>query len=838
MLQQKKLSLYRLIFRRFLRQSITPFLLIFALFLALFLLNNYQSDTNKKALKQVATRSFEEIANQTSQVINQRFTYDKLRLYQLRDTFELLLKHKEAFVLDASHFKEHGGFFIYNDPDASNPFEAMTYTTNLLELHDTDRLYLSLLHYFEQSIAHTVEEKNDLISSAWVNIDKRYALAYPPIVPIDELIPELDVTEYTFYYSADPAHNPSRDIVYLPLYQEAWAMDAGELGAFLIPLYDNDKFLGVIGLTLKVSGIADTLAHLSLPFDAYAQLLDAQGHLIATSDEAQSFKDYGQHSFYELHRNLELEDRVLKKINTVTTATDSTHYRRSIEETGLILNIQAKNSTIFETIVQLHHQVFVIIIALLATIVLIYGMVFIKGINRIKALARQLSNYLSQVVEFSSQLGRAEELKLPPSTIEEFDMLGIQLKQTHQTLLELLSKDPQTGLFNRQKLLETLETVPSLSLMIFRIQNYQSLFNLYGHSATDGLILAIRDDLLNDTLITPYRTGEDEFAVVFKGDGTEHFTKIYERIQNQTFKYGPISIRPQLSWGMALQAALFERAYLSLLAAKQHTAQHTVTCKEIDTIKASFEHNLERSNHFNQALKENRLLPYFQAIYNVKTKRVEKFEALVRLKENGAVLAPAEFLQVAINMNKGFEITRIMIQKVFAVAQRYAALEFSINISFRDFTAFDLPHYIDETQHAYGIEPERITFELLESDGIEESEPIIKAVAKLKSKGYKIAIDDFGFGHSNFADLVMMQADYIKIDGECIKSIAKDPSSATIARTIARFASLIGAQSIAKYVCDEQVFKRVEAFEIDYAQGYLFSEPVPSEAISQVIETF
>ncbi len=838
MIEKQSVSIYRLIYRRFIRQSLIPFLLIFTLIVALFLLNNYQSTTNRSALQGVAKSSFEEIANQTASVINQRFAYDKLRLYQLRDTFELILSKKAAYALDSSRFKEYGGFFIYRDANASNPFETTVYSTNLLELHNDDRLYLSALQTLSDSIARAVDEDDDLITAAWVNIGKTYALAYPPIVPTDELSPELDVTEYSFYYQADPEHNPRRDIVYLPLYKEPWAVDAGELGAFLIPIYHQERFIGVIGLTLSATGIADVITKLSLPFDAYAQLVDDEGHLIVTSDETRSFSDYAHHSFYALHKNPDLPDRSLMKIDTRNVPAQRTHYERPIEGTGMIMSIQADNAQIFKTIAMLTQQTLIVGIVLAVVMSIIYIVVLTLGIRRIRSLAQQLSSTLERMVRFSSRLGRQEGLSLEPSAIDELDTLGTHLKATHQKLLDLLIKDEQTGLFNRRKLLEDIGTDEALSLMLFRIRNYKSLYNLYGDQATDILISGIVEYLKLDAKIAPYRISDDEFALLYKGDGSEHFETLHQQLQIQTFKYGPITIHPLLFSGFALHAPLYEMANLSLLSAQQQNAHHAVSCQEAEEVKALFEANLEWSNKLNLALKENRLIPYFQPIYDIKKGTVTKFESLVRMRLDDAIIPPIRFLDAAANMGKTHEITKVMVQKVFAIAARYPELSFNINVSFRDFLAFDLLHYIDETQHAYGINTQHITFELLETDAIEDVDTIIRAITGLKTRGYHIAIDDFGTGHSNFAHLMMMRFDYIKIDGQFIKEVNKDPNSATIARTIAKFSALMGAKSVAEYVADEQILKRVSAFEIDYAQGYAISPPVPADGIAAIVAKY
>ena len=82
---------------------------------------------------------------------------------------------------------------------------------------------------------------------------------------------------------------------------------------------------------------------------------------------------------------------------------------------------------------------------------------------------------------------------------------------------------------------------------------------------------------------------------------------------------------------------------------------------------------------------------------------------------------------------------------------------------------------------------------------------------------------------------MLLQCDYIKIDGQFVKNLTTDPNSETIARTIARFSELMGAQSVAEFVADAAVFEAVAAMDIGFAQGYAISPPQSSEAIGSML---
>jgi len=96
----------------------------------------------------------------------------------------------------------------------------------------------------------------------------------------------------------------------------------------------------------------------------------------------------------------------------------------------------------------------------------------------------------------------------------------------------------------------------------------------------------------------------------------------------------------------------------------------------------------------------------------------------------------------------------------------------------------------------------------------------------LKRKGFSIAIDDFSVQNSNFERVHSMQVDYIKIDGSFIKDMSQDKKSYNVVKTISDFGKSIGAKVIAEYVHSKEVQDIVLELEIDYSQGYYFSEPL------------
>ena len=125
----------------------------------------------------------------------------------------------------------------------------------------------------------------------------------------------------------------------------------------------------------------------------------------------------------------------------------------------------------------------------------------------------------------------------------------------------------------------------------------------------------------------------------------------------------------------------------------------------------------------------------------------------------------------------------------------------------------------------------RFVLEIVESEGIDDSTDITDFVADMKGRGCKVAIDDFGSGYSNFAYLMELNVDYIKIDGSLIKSVDKDVNSQIIASTILDFSQQLGIKTVAEYVHNQAVLDYVQNMGVDCIQGFHLGEPVPIETL-------
>ena len=121
----------------------------------------------------------------------------------------------------------------------------------------------------------------------------------------------------------------------------------------------------------------------------------------------------------------------------------------------------------------------------------------------------------------------------------------------------------------------------------------------------------------------------------------------------------------------------------------------------------------------------------------------------------------------------------------------------------------------------------KLTFEILESESIEDIDAVIAFTNLASKQGCKISIDDFGSGYSNFMHILKLEANYLKIDGSLIKNIHKDKDAKIIVKSIVKFAQELGLKTVAEFVHCQEVQDEILHLGIDYSQGYLLGEPKP-----------
>lgn len=429
------------------------------------------------------------------------------------------------------------------------------------------------------------------------------------------------------------------------------------------------------------------------------------------------------------------------------------------------------------------------------------------------------------IIPIKNSLGEIIEFMAIRSDITALVTKSKELDKTAKT-------DLLTGCGNRLRLVGDIKEFDNLSAAIFNLDDFREVNDLYGHEFGDLLIKSMAKKiyarLSNDEKIRFYRLQGDEFIALasdYERDDFVELAKTILAIIKEKFILQNREIHITGSCGISFEDKehLLSSANMALKMAKESSSECVIYTSEISLDK-KYENNIKWSNKLSDAIKQNRITTLYQPIVNNKNKTFEKYECLVRMiDEEGKLISPFFFLDIAKKTRQYFDITKIVIKSSFEAFKDYER-EFSVNISINDILEPSVYEYIISMLGEYGI-GERVVFEIVESEYIEKFDEVMGFIAEVKKYGCKIAIDDFGTGYSNFEYLIKLKADYLKIDGSLIRNISTNKEAHLVVTTITEFAKKLGMKTIAEFVEDEQIFEIVKEIGIDYSQGYYFSAP-------------
>lgn len=404
----------------------------------------------------------------------------------------------------------------------------------------------------------------------------------------------------------------------------------------------------------------------------------------------------------------------------------------------------------------------------------------------------------------------------------------------HKTeeLERILREDNLTKEGNRFKLLEDIKRFKKPSLALLDINRFGDINEFYGYEIGDEVLITVAKIFKEHTgnKYTLYRIYSDEFAILVDNDEKEHFKNFIKHIAD-SISSSPLNIKGKEIYIQMTYSISFEeknelkKTANSIKRYNKNNKDIVVYDKNLG-IEKIHEKNILWTSKLKKALESDNIVPYYQAIYNLKTEKIEKYEALVRLiDEDKIAISPFYFLDVAKKSKQYLKLTKEVIRKSFEYFKD-KDYEFSINLTLEDITNKNISSYIIDMLKEYNIAP-KVVFEIVESEGIQDFEYVNNFIDSVKKLGCKIAIDDFGSGYSNFEYLIKLNADYIKIDGSLIKDILLNKNNQEIVITIVDFAKRQGFKTIAEFVSSKEIFDKVKELGLDYAQGYYIHEPKP-----------
>ena len=426
--------------------------------------------------------------------------------------------------------------------------------------------------------------------------------------------------------------------------------------------------------------------------------------------------------------------------------------------------------------------------------------------------------------------------------IEELNKnLEVKVKERTSEIENQLYCDSLTNLGSYQALSRDVENAnfSFTTLILVNIDNFQNINGLYGFEEGNSVLEQFArclEKFNKNNSYKLYRIYADEF-ILFKNceftcieDYYRDLLNLRDSIKKYQFYISQIDATIELDTTIGISLGQ-EKPITTVDMAIRYAKKHKLWFQAYNTtldLTTQLQDTIKWKQKIQNALDESKIIPVFQPIVN-REQEIIKYEVLARLQEfEGGIeklVSPEFFLEEAINAKLYNAIAKIVFDKTFKIMQK-SDKDFSINISYEDIYNYTIIKTIEENLQKFPNIGNRLVIEILETQAIDNYQIMKEFISKFKEYGVRVAIDDFGMGHSNLSHILNINPDFIKIDGAFIKNINENKQSYAMVKAIIEFCKELNIKVVAEYVHSKEVFDTLYNLGIDEFQGFYFSKPL------------
>ncbi len=418
--------------------------------------------------------------------------------------------------------------------------------------------------------------------------------------------------------------------------------------------------------------------------------------------------------------------------------------------------------------------------------------------------------------------------------------IRIQKERTY-----MLFYDTLTNLKNFNSLTNDIKDVESCVLIYINIENFSLINQIYGFAFSNKILKNIGRILRKNVKAedSVYRLHTDKFAILIKNAlDKRNIEKLTERLKGLlvTFELDSRRIPLHANIGITIfpnltkeKEKIIESAEVALINSKSTKS----ICFYSDEMEKAVKENFELETYTRKAIEKRLFFFHYQPILNLRNGKMDKAEALIRLKdEQGRLINTEKFISTAEKTNIISELSKIVIEEVFGKIRELDGINISINLSSKDIANPEILSSIENNIKKYNLSSKNISIELTERDIMYNFENTKKFVEKIRGFNMEIEIDDFGIGYSSFDRIVDLDFDILKIDKSLIDLIGMNKKAEQIIIYIIKLAHSMNAKALAEGIENKTQFEYLADNGCDYIQGYYISKPLPIEEFKRFIK--
>lgn len=436
---------------------------------------------------------------------------------------------------------------------------------------------------------------------------------------------------------------------------------------------------------------------------------------------------------------------------------------------------------------------------------------------------------------------------------------GIDITKEREHELKAISlayEDPITGLSNRIAFERDIETYiaagDDFALFYMDIDQFNALNDLHGHSYGDFFLKRLAEMLKKccpDMQV--YRWSGDDFILYKKYKSNSRdlnflMEKDIERIKSfihKKWQLKEVSYTPTISMSSVvfpqdgeLLDLLFRNLDYTLQEAKRRGRGSYVRFES--SLYLAMEHRIHLETKMLTALSDDHFSLFYQPIYHLDSGAMEGAEVLIRWL-NEPKVSVIEFINIAEESGIILKLDEWVMRKSFEFLSRhqeeFGELMLSINLSAQTISSTELITILKELVFRFQINTAQVKFEITEHSFLKDFEFANIQLNKLRDMGFSIALDDFGIQYSSLSYLAKLPFTQLKIDKSYIDRIVTNEKDRVIVQQVIQLAHSLGLSTVAEGIETEEQRLIASQMGCCFAQGYLFSKPLPEGLFLELI---
>lgn len=258
-------------------------------------------------------------------------------------------------------------------------------------------------------------------------------------------------------------------------------------------------------------------------------------------------------------------------------------------------------------------------------------------------------------------------------------------------------------------------------------------------------------------------------------------------------------------------------------------------------LRKEYNESVLKKAYVEKLIAEREVNPFYQPIVDIHQMDILKYEVLMRPIEE-AKMDTGEIVKIAEHAGWITDLDKTIIQQSFEFYHEIhmktgKEIKLSINLSGAS-VSNDMVVYLESIARRYHVKPKDITIEITETAAFRNIDDSVKILEKLRVMGYSLAIDDFGTGYAHIELLSKLTVDYVKLDGVFVTHADKDQQKLKTLNALVDLAKNYNAKVIAEFVETESIIPVLASLNVEYGQGYYYSEPLCSGDVMKSFNLF